>query len=210
MFTTGFTLNGAELAEPMSGPTAIWLKQMAVSVDAAICGSIVVCDQSHLYNRFLWAEPSGLLLHYDKRHLFRYAKEDSVYTAGTAKAVMSYNGWKIRPFICYDLRFPGWSMNVDKEYDIAMYVANWPELRARHWNSLLLGRAIENQAYVVGVNRIGQDANGLNYTGNSMIIDPQGRVIAGCGVERNSVTVKIGKFELEEYRKRFPVWKDLS
>ncbi len=210
MFTTGFTLNAEPLAEVMSGPTVVWIQQLAKEVGAVICGSIVVRDQSFLFNRFIWAAPSGELLHYDKRHLFRFAGEDSIYTQGIEKSVISFKGWKIRPFICYDLRFPTWSANVNKAYDLGIYVANWPEPRSAHWKALLIARAIENQTYIAGVNRIGRDDNNLSYRGNSMLVDPQGRIMMDCGSEKNCVTIKIPRSELEEYRKRFPAWMDLS
>lgn len=210
MFTTGFTLAGERLAETMNGPTVQWLNELAGELAAAICGSIIIREQSLLFNRFLCALPSGDLHWYDKRHLFRYANENSVFTAGKERLVIDLDGWKIRPFICYDLRFPVWSANFKAEYDFGIYVANWPQTRAEHWQTLLAARAIENQIYVAGVNRVGIDGNGLQYAGGSTLYDPQGRVIARCGSEGQSVTCTLSRIELEEYRMRFPAWKDFS
>jgi predicted amidohydrolase len=210
MFTTGFTLAGERLAETMSGPTVQWLNGLAGKLDAAVCGSIIISEQSLLYNRFLCALPSGKSRCYDKRHLFRYAKENSVYTAGKDKLVIDLKGWKIRPFICYDLRFPVWSANFNAEYDLGIYVANWPRARAEHWRALLAARAIENQIYVAGVNRVGIDGNGLEYDGGSTLHDPEGRVIERCGSARQCVTSTLSRAALEDYRMRFPAWKDFT
>jgi predicted amidohydrolase len=163
-----------------------------------------------LFNRFLCALPSGEMRWYDKRHLFRYANENSVFTAGEEKLVINLNGWKIRPFICYDLRFPVWSANFNGAYDLGIYVANWPQPRAEHWKTLLAARAIENQIYVAGVNRVGSDGNGLLYAGESTLHDPQGRIIARCGSETECVTCTLSRADLEDYRMRFPAWKDFS
>lgn len=210
MFTTGFTLAGERLAETMSGPTVQWLNGLAAELTSSICGSIIIREHSQLFNRFLCALPSGEMRWYDKRHLFRYANENSVYTAGKEKLVIDLNGWKIRPFICYDLRFPVWSANFKCEYDLGIYVANWPRARAEHWKTLLAARAIENQIYVAGVNRVGSDGNGLHYGGESTLHDPQGRVIERCGSETQCVTCTLSRAELEDYRMRFPAWKDFS
>lgn len=208
MFTTGFSLNGEVLAETMTGPTVRWLQQLANNVDAAICGSVIIRQQSALYNRFIWVTPAGEIYHYDKHHLFRYAQENSVYSPGSEKLVIDYKGWKIRPFVCYDLRFPVWCANVNKAYDLGIYVANWPAARAAHWKALLLARAIENQVYIAGVNRIGRDGNNLEYAGDSMLLDPQGRIMQQCGAKEQCTTSVISHSELEEYRNRFPAWMD--
>lgn len=210
MFTTGFTLNGEHLAEEMDGPTVRWLQRLAQSIDAAVTGSIIIREGTSFYNRLVWMAPSGEMFHYDKRHLFRYAREDTVYTAGKNKLIIDYKGWKIRPFICYDLRFPAWSANVGKEYDLGIYVANWPAARAGHWQALLMARAIENQAYIAGVNRIGRDGNGLEYAGSSALFGPQGESIHECGAQQELVTCTISQSELEGYRSRFPAWMDIS
>lgn len=210
MFTTGFTLAGERLAESMSGPTVQWLNGLAAELAAAICGSIIIREQSLLFNRFLCALPSGDTRWYDKRHLFRYANENSVYTAGRDKLIIDLKGWKIRPFICYDLRFPVWSANYNAEYDLGIYVANWPRPRAEHWKALLAARAIENQIYVAGVNRAGTDGNGLEYSGESTLHDPQGRVMKRCGSDTQCVTCTLPRTELEDYRMRFPAWQDFS
>ncbi len=209
MFTTGFTLNGETLAESMQGPTVEWMVQSSAELGAVITGSIIVRENRSLYNRLIWVAPTGRIESYDKRHLFRYAQENDIYTAGTEKKIFEVNGWKVRPFICYDLRFPGWSANVNKEYDLGLYVANWPKARVHHWDALLVARAIENQAYIAGVNRVGADANGLQYPGNSSIYDPQGEVILQCEVESDVVTRTLSYDAINEYRVRFPAWMDM-
>lgn len=210
MFPTGFTLQAAHLAETMEGATVSWLKDMARTADCAVTGSVIIREKSNFYNRLLWAAPSGEILSYDKKHLFRYAKEDEVYTAGQAHLVVDLKGWKVRPFVCYDLRFPVWSANRGREYDLAVYVANWPETRAYHWRSLLTARAIENQAYVAGVNRVGVDGNNIAYNGESVIVDPEGNVLHQCGGKGETVTVRLDRQALEDYRNRFPAWKDMD
>lgn len=209
MFTTGFTLKGEKLADKMAGVTVSWLKETAVATGAAVAGSVIVCEGKRFYNRLLWAAENGDLYHYDKKHLFRYAGEDRHYSPGTEKTIMKCKGWRIRPFICYDLRFPVWSANVMKSYDLGVYVANWPRPRIHHWDVLLTARAIENQAFVAGVNRIGADGNGLEYCGHSMLVDPQGHVIHTCEDRSETVTVALRWKDLEEYRERFPAWMDM-
>ncbi len=210
MFTTGFTLNAESLAEQMTGSTVAWLKHASTSVGAAITGSIIVKDGSKYYNRLLWVTPEGEVSHYDKFHLFRYAKEDQVFSGGENKLIISYKNWKIRPFICYDLRFPAWSANSHKEYDLGIYVANWPAARSAHWDALLMARAIENQAYIAAVNRVGVDGKGLKYDGRSSLIDPQGSLLHKCGPIEETITLTISKKSLEDYREKFPAWKDMA
>lgn len=210
MFTTGFTLNAEPLAEQMTGSTVAWLKEAASSAGAAITGSIIIHDGSNYYNRLLWVNPEGEVYHYDKYHLFRFAKEDLVFSSGDKKQIIQYKNWKIRPFICYDLRFPAWSANSHKEYDLGIYVANWPAPRSPHWDALLMARAIENQIYIAAVNRVGVDGKGLKYDGRSSLIDPQGRLLHRCGPLEETITLTISKKSLEEYRKNFPAWKDMA
>ena len=171
MFTTGFTMNPAEVAEKMDGRTMKWMSAQADASNAAIVGSIVIEENGNYYNRLVWMLPGGMYHTYDKKHLFAMAGEHKSYTSGDEKLIVNYQGWRICPMICYDLRFPVWSRNEDN-YDILIYLANWPDKRAYDWKTLLQARAIENQAYVIGVNRIGTDPNGHNYIGNSLVVDP--------------------------------------
>lgn len=176
MFTTGFSMNAATLAEDMQGRTMEWLATQAAQCNAVIAGSFIVKENNHYYNRFVWMQASGEYEYYDKRHLFTLAKEDETYTAGTKKLILNYKGWKICPLICYDLRFPVWSRNAEG-YDLLIYVANFPAKRAMAWKSLLVARAIENQVYTVGVNIVGKDGNGYYYSGDSSIIDYEGQLL---------------------------------
>jgi len=187
MFTTGFTMDVRTVAEPMNLTTFRWLKQMAAQTGAVVTGSYVVREGPTFYNRLVWMQPDGEFDVYDKRHLFRMAGEDTIYTAGTRRIVKEWKGWHICPLICYDLRFPVWSRNTnlrspvteatDFQYDLLLYVANWPAPRRNAWNVLLQARAIENLSYVVGVNRVGKDGNQHNYTGDSAVIDFKGDVL---------------------------------
>jgi predicted amidohydrolase len=169
MFTTGFTMNASSLAQDINGSSINWLQNKSRQINADILGSIIFKNNSLYFNRLLWAKPDGRLFTYDKKHLFRFAGEEKVYSAGDKNITVELNGWKIRPFICYDLRFPAWTRNIKNQYDIAIFIANWPEKRSMHWKSLLQARAIENQCYVIGVNRVGTDGNGLFYSGDSSI-----------------------------------------
>ncbi len=161
MFSTGFSMQPERLAEPMDGPTVQWMRAKAADTNAAMVGSLMVREGDCYYNRLVWMFPDGTLQHYDKRHLFSYGTENEHYTAGTNQLLVNWKGWKICPLICYDLRFPVWSRNT-MGYDLLLYVANWPERRSLAWNALLAARAIENQSYTVGVNRIGADGNGMH------------------------------------------------
>jgi omega-amidase len=177
MFTTGFTMNPMKVAESMRGKTVEWMQTLAKAKNAAITGSVVIEDNCNFYNRMLFVFPSGKIQFYDKRHLFTLAGEDKVYTAGDAKLIVDYLGWKICPFVCYDLRFPVFSRNVSKEYNLLLYVASWPKTRIKAWDTLLAARAIENMSYAVGVNRIGNDDNGYEYVGHSQALDMLGEHI---------------------------------
>lgn len=177
MFTTGFTMNPSAVAETMTGETILWLKILAKAKNMAITGSVVIEDNSNFYNRMLFVFPSGKIQFYDKKHLFTLAGEDKVYTAGDAKLIVDYLGWKICLLVCYDLRFPVFSSNVGKEYDVLLYVASWPKTRIKAWDTLLAARAIENMSYAVGVNRIGTDDNGYEYVGHSQALDMLGAQI---------------------------------
>ena len=176
MFTTGFTMNAKNVAETMNGKTILWMQKIASKKQIAICGSIVITEDNKLYNRFLFVHPSGKIEFYNKRHAFTLAGEHKVFSAGKKKLIIDYNGWKICPLICYDLRFPVWSRNIEN-YDLLMYVASWPKARINAWDSLLQARAIENMSYTIGVNRVGEDANNYKYTGNSACYDTLGNCL---------------------------------
>ena len=176
MFTTGFTMNPNEVAEPMDGKTVTWMQNTAIETNAAIAGSVVITENGKFYNRFLFVEPNGTVAHYDKRHTFTLAGEDKVYTSGNKKVVIEYKGWKICPMVCYDLRFPVWARNAEN-YDVLVYVANWPKPRVLAWDTLLKARAIENMSYCIGVNRIGEDNEHNEYCGHSAVYDILGNNI---------------------------------
>lgn len=176
MFSTGYTMNPVHVAETMSGETVSWMQSLAKAKNVAITGSIVIEDHNHFYNRLLFVFPSGEIQFYDKRHLFTLAGEEKVYTAGQKKLIVDYLGWKICPLICYDLRFPVFSRNVEN-YDLLLYIASWPEKREHTWDSLLKARAIENMSYAIGVNRIGVDNNGHQYSGHSQVVDYLGEYL---------------------------------
>ncbi|MBK6984208.1 MAG: amidohydrolase [Bacteroidetes bacterium] len=179
MFTTGFTMNPKVLAESHGDKGLQWMQRKSKEKNCVLVGSISVKDGEKFYNRLYWVMPDGSYQSYDKRHLFQMGKEDVHYTAGSKKFVVEYKGWKICPLICYDLRFPVWSRNTkENTYDVLVYVANWPEVRSYPWKQLLIARAIENQAYVVGVNRIGQDGNAITHSGDSCILNPRGEIIS--------------------------------
>ena len=208
MFSTGFSMNAAGLAQEMDGSAVKWIQKKSKEVHADIVGSIINKDEGKFYNRLVWAKPDGNLLTYDKKHLFRMAGEEKVYSAGNKNIIVELNGWKIRPFICYDLRFPAWTRNMKNQYDAAIFIANWPERRAGHWKTLLQARAIENQCYVVGVNRVGTDGNGLAYCGDSSIIDPWGTVVFQKSSHPCTYTAQLSYDLLKRCREDFPVWMD--
>lgn len=176
MFTTGFTMNARELAEPMSSLTMAWMRDQAFRLQAVVSGSFIAEEGGRHYNRLVWMRPDGTYEHYDKRHLFRMAGENQAYAPGNQRLVVELKGFRICPLICYDLRFPVWA-RCRNDYDVLIYVANWPERRRDAWNALLKARAIENLSYCIGVNRVGEDANGLKYAGDSCVIDPTGQVL---------------------------------
>jgi len=179
MFTSGFTMNPSAVAEPMDGETMTWLKGLAKAKNCAITGSLVIKENGNFYNRMVFIFPSGEVQFYNKRHLFTLAGEEKVYTKGTEKVIVNYNNWNICLQICYDLRFPVFVRNVEN-YDVILYVANWPKPRINAWDSLLKARAIENMCYTIGVNRIGEDANQLEYPGHSQVIDFLGNNMLNC------------------------------
>jgi predicted amidohydrolase len=204
MFTTGFSMQSETLSEPENGPTAKWMLAQAKRLDAVVTGSLIVqaADGSHR-NRLLWARPDGELLHYDKRHLFRMAGEHKHFTPGERQVQFELKGWRIRPLICYDLRFPVWSRDA-QDTDLLLYVANWPGARRLHWNRLLPARAIENLCYVAAVNRVGIDGKGFTYTGDSHVFDFQGESLFSAGEADGVFQVCLSAADLAAYRKRFP------
>jgi len=214
MFTTGFTMNTKAVAETMSGLTLGWMLQKANELNAAVTGSFIVEENGKYFNRFVWANPDGTWEKYDKRHLFTMAGEDGYFTAGTERLIVRYKGWKILPLVCYDLRFPVWSRNNNQsngqpEFDMMIYVANWPEARKQPWKKLLLARAIENQAFVVGVLRVGTDGKGIVYSGDSSLIDPYGVYLAeGEPGKEQLLHTTISYQTLIDFRKKFPVLND--
>ena len=207
MFTTGFTMNPIAVAETMQGETVVWIQSLAKAKNCAITGSIVIEENGNFYNRMLFVFPSGAIQHYDKRHLFTLAGEEKVYTAGTQKLIVEYLGWKICPLVCYDLRFPVFSRNVE-EYDLLIYVASWPKVRTSAWDALLKARAIENVSYVVGVNRIGEDASGHNYVGHSQVVDCLGEYVVEPHESEAIFIATLDKSKLREIRQKFAFLND--
>lgn len=209
MFSTGFTMNNKPLAENMKGRIVQWMKKIAKEKKCVITGSIIIKEKGKYYNRLIWMQPDGKFKTYDKRHLFRYAGEEKYYSAGKKKLIVKLNGWKICPMVCYDLRFPVWIRNKNKEYDVLIFVANWPERRNYPREALLLARAIENQTYVIGVNRVGKDGNEINHSGDSVVINPKGEIIAKANPNKETIfTTTISYSGLKDWRKKFPAWKD--
>lgn len=207
MFTTGFSMNAAALAESMEGQSIAWMKAEAARLKAVVTGSLIIKENGHYYNRLIWMRPDASFEFYDKKHLFTMAKEEETYTAGAQKLIIEHMGFKICPLICYDLRFPVWNRNKE-DYDLALYVANWPDKRSYHWRSLLTARAIENQAYVVAVNRVGTDGKDFYYSGHSSLIDPAGEILYQKADEEDIVHFTISKSHLQEVREKLPFLKD--
>lgn len=209
MFNTGFTMNAAQLAEPMDGKTMQWMKKTAEKFDAVVTGTLIIDIDGKYYNRLIWMRPDGSYEHYDKRHLFALGKEHNTYTPGENKLIVELNGWRICPVICYDLRFPVFLRNVpDSEYDLLIIVANWPEKRALHWRTLIPARAVENQSYVIGVNRVGHDGNEVYHSGDSTCIDPNGNVVYYKRDEEDVYTFSIIGDEVAKARRALPFLKD--
>ncbi len=208
MFTTGFSMETEKLAEELNGHTFHWMMNKAKEKNCAICGSIILKENNRFYNRFIWCDENGNSFSYDKRHLFRMANEDQYFSSGEEKTIIQYKGWKILPLVCYDLRFPVWSRNKNLEYDLMLYVANWPEARRQPWMTLLKARAIENLSYVAGVNRIGVDGRDIDHSGDSMIIDFKGEEIIHGDKREIILESLIDKSELVNFREKFPAYKD--
>lgn len=208
MFSTGFSMDSAALAEPEDGPTSQWLLEQAQALQAVVTGSLIIQAADGSYrNRLLWARPDGSLAHYDKRHLFRMAGEHKHYSAGEQQVLLEVKGWQVRPLICYDLRFPVWSRD-PQTTDLLLYTANWPAARRNHWNRLLPARAIENLCYVAAVNRVGQDGKAHAYSGDSQVLDFQGELLLEPGAADGVFRVTLKAAELAAYRERFPAYRD--
>lgn len=212
MFSTGFSMQPNLLAETMEGETIQWMKRVSRENGVILTGSIIIEEGGNYFNRLIWMLPNGQYGQYDKRHLFAYGEEDKHYSPGNKRLIASVKGWKINLQVCYDLRFPVWARQQPKEnemeYDVLIYVANWPERRNHAWKTLLCARAIENQCYVVGVNRVGNDGNNIYHSGNSLVIDPLGQVLYHMADEEDIFTITLQKEKLEEVREKFPFWKD--
>ena len=223
MFSTGFSMKPELFAETMDGETVAWMKRVSAEKRVILTGSVIIEEDKKYYNRLIWMLPNGQFGFYDKRHLFAYGSEDEHYTAGNKRLIASVKGWKINLQVCYDLRFPVWARQnsphpltpsprgeggAEIEYDVLVYVANWPERRIHAWKTLLQARAIENQCYVVGLNRVGNDGNNIYHNGNSMVVGPLGEVLYEKQHEEDIFTITLQKDTLDETRHKFPFWKD--
>lgn len=212
MFPTGFSMDASELAEPMNLLVTKWMKQMASQLNATVTGSVIISENQNYFNRLLWVSPDGNVSHYDKRHLFRMAAEDEVFSPGTNLPIFNLKGWKICPQVCYDLRFPVWSRNriIEEElaYDLIFYIASWPAARVSAWDALLPARAIENLAYSIGVNRIGVDGNEVSYNGHSAAYDFKGSKMIDLEEREVIEVLKLNAADLDAYRHKFPAWMD--
>lgn len=201
MFTTGFSMNAAQLAEPTKGQAYQWMAEKAAYLQAVVTGSIIAEVDGQYFNRLLWVHPDGTFSHYDKRHLFTLAGEEKVYQPGQTHLLTELKGWTIMPLICYDLRFPVWSRNT-MGYDLLIYVANWPSKRRNAWKSLLVARAIENQAYTIGVNRVGEDGNGYPHAGDTSILDYAGEPLLQAADVESVFTVSLDPEKQDEFRRK--------
>jgi predicted amidohydrolase len=222
MFSTGFSMQPKILSETMEGPTVDWMRKLSAEKKAIITGSLIIEEKGNYYNRLIWMLPNGQLGYYDKRHLFAFAGEDQHYTAGNKRLIASVKGWKINLQICYDLRFPVWArqqlsevvvdsteaIEKDKEYDVLLYVANWPEKRNHAWKTLLTARAIENQCFTIGVNRVGLDGHNSAHSGDTMVVGPLGEKIYHCAHEEAIFHIVLQKEEINNANAKFPFWKD--
>ncbi|MGN6616275.1 MAG: amidohydrolase [Ilyomonas sp.] len=213
MFSTGFSMKPKIFAETMQDETVSWMKRIASQKKVILTGSVMIKENGNYYNRLIWMLPNGNYGCYDKRHLFAYGKEDEHYKPGDKRLIASVKGWKINLQVCYDLRFPVWARQSpassnEPEYDLLIYVANWPERRNVAWKTLLQARAIENQCYVIGVNRIGNDGNNIYHSGDSMVIDPLGEILYHNEHKEEAFTITLQKEWLTEVRNKFPFWRD--
>ncbi|MFM8432776.1 MAG: amidohydrolase [Bacteroidota bacterium] len=210
MFTSGFTMHPRAVAEPMDGPSMQWMRKMAVHTGAVVTGSLVIERNGRYLNRMVWMKPDGDYRYYDKRHLFRLAGEEKQYSAGNRRMIFEWRGWRIFPLICYDLRFPVWSRRSTLfDYDLLIYVANWPDRRSSAWKKLIPARAIENQCYVAALNRIGADGNGIPHSGDSIIVDHAGNPITEAPSSKHCVLhAELDIEKLQSFRSDFPFWQD--
>lgn len=211
MFTTGFSMQPELLAETMDGPSVNWMRYLSARKKIILTGSLMIEEEGKYYNRLLWVLPNGQIGHYDKRHRFAFGGEDEHYNAGNKRLIAQVMGWKLNLQICYDLRFPVWArqqIESGPEYDVLINVANWPERRNHAWKTLLTARAIENQCYVIGVNRVGTDGKDVYHSGNSLVIDPLGEVLYHQEHKEDVHTITLHKEQLDDVRSRFPFWKD--
>ncbi len=213
MFSTGFSMKPEVLAETMEGTTVQWMKKVAAAKKVILTGSTIIEEGGNYYNRLIWMLPNGQYGFYDKRHRFAFAGEDQHYTAGSQRFVASVNGFKVALQVCYDLRFPVWARQQlgpeqEPEYDILINVANWPQRRSHAWKTLLQARAIENQSYVIGVNRVGNDGNDIYHSGDSMVVDPLGEVLYHKADAEDVFTITLQKDHLQQVREKFPFWRD--
>ncbi len=206
MFQTGFTME-TSLAEPMNLTTFKWMKQMAAQKKSVVTGSYIVREGEKVFNRLIWMEPDGQFRTYDKAHLFRMSTEDQFFDEGSKRLIVEWKGWKICPLICYDLRFPVWARNSNLEYDLLLYVANWPAVRVSAWDALLKARAIENLSYSIGLNRVGKDGKDIGYNGHTGVYGPKGEELAYSDKEE-VILVELNKVELDRYREKFPAQLD--
>jgi omega-amidase len=216
MFSTGFSMKPELLAETMDGETIHWMKRISAAKKVILTGSIIIKEGENYFNRLIWMLPNGEVGIYDKRHRFAFAGEHNHYTAGSKRLIASVKGWKINLMVCYDLRFPVWARQSHKtsgeqqglEYDLMVYVANWPDKRSHMWRTLLQARAIENQSYCIGVNRVGDDGNGIYHSGDSMVVTPLGEVLYHKAHDEDIFTITLKKEDLETVREKMPFWKD--
>jgi len=214
MFNTGFSMNAEKLAEPVNFKTFKWMNQMAKQTNAALCGSYIIKESGNFYNRLYFIEPEGSFDFYDKRHLFRMGEEHLTYSPGKKRMIRNFRGWRIMPQICYDLRFPVWNKNRYNtisdgfDYDLLIFVANWPAPRTNVWDALLKARALENQCITIGVNRIGSDGEGISYSGHSVVYDFKGLALNKITDQASIQSIEFDKEELQNFRKKFPVYLD--
>ena len=206
MFNTGFTMQAAQFAEDMNGETITWMRELAMAKNAVIAGSLIIKENNQYFNRFIWMQPDGQSIAYDKKHLFSMADEPKIFTPGHQQITIDYLGWKIKPIVCYDLRFPTWCRNT-ADYDVLLVVANWPSKRITHWDALLKARAIENQCYVVACNRVGLDANEIEHNGHSAVLDPYGEELYFTD-EASIENIDLSKAHLQLIRRQYPFLKD--
>jgi len=212
MFNTGFSMHPAQLSETMEGTTVQWMRRITKERNIILAGSAIIEEDGKFFNRLIWMMPNGQFGIYDKRHRFGFGGEDEEFAAGSKRLIASVKGWKINLLVCYDLRFPVWARQQPEEgeweYDVVIYVANWPERRIHAWRTLLQARAIENQCYAIGVNRVGDDGNSIHYNGSSTIIDPLGEILYEKKEQEDVFTFTLNKERLDEVRNKFPFWRD--